>query len=99
MSKHTPGPWVANDRTVSFEGAGHRILAECGQSTYVRTDQANARLIAAAPDLLIEAQVLRCLATSPRFHGMTVSQALAEMKENGMGHDDGAAIAKVEGRE
>jgi hypothetical protein len=58
---------------------------------------ANARLIAAAPDLLGEAQLLRCLATSPRFQEMTVREALAELKLNGMGHDDGAALAKASG--
>lgn len=63
----------------------------------VRRDQAqaNARLIAAAPGLLREAQVLRCLATSPRYQGMTVAAALAELAANGCGHDGGAALALV----
>ena len=46
--------------------------------------------------LLNEAKVLRCLATSPRFQRMSVAEALAELKINGMGHDDGAAIAQAE---
>jgi len=57
----------------------------------------DASLIAAAPDLLGEAQVLRCLASSPRFQAMTVADALAELAANGCGHDGGAAIAKAKG--
>lgn len=62
------------------------------------TAEANARLMIAAPELLAEARVLRCLATSPRFQAMTVSEAFEELAENGAGHDNGAAIAKAEGR-
>ena len=52
--KHTPGPWVAEDRT--SKGAGFSIIATevhfscCGVAHYV--GQADARLIAAAPELL-----------------------------------------------
>ena len=47
--------------------------------------------------LKIQAQVLYCLATSPRFQTMTVAAALAELEANGMGHDGGAALAKANG--
>ena len=54
MNKHTPGPWVASDTEFSdvygVEGqlVAHAYYSE-GQSDRVR---ANARLMAAAPDLL-----------------------------------------------
>lgn len=51
----------------------------------------------AVPDLLIEAAVLMCLASSPRFRSMTVADALAELSANGCGHDGGAALAKANG--
>jgi hypothetical protein len=58
----------------------------------------DSRLANAAPLLLAEAGVLRCLATSPRFQSMTVADALAELAINGCGHDGGAAIAAAEGK-
>jgi hypothetical protein len=60
-SKHTPGPWV-DGMSKYREGVlvvranvpGGRILAEFGSDDEPldETDRANARLIAAAPDLL-----------------------------------------------
>ena len=99
---YTPGPWRAEHDAHNFWN-----VFSCADNEFVvgneglyrcdGTDEANARLIAAAPELYAEAQVLRCLATSPRFQNMTVAAALAELKANGCGHDDGAAIAKAEG--
>ena len=67
MSNHTPGPWTFNGRTVRGphpkdpEGRT-RIVAEAiwDRGTYVDDAEANARLIAAAPELLeaLEALVL-----------------------------------------
>ena len=54
-SKHTPGPWVANipptDRMAPTVDAvdGEVCTCECGVN---RTNRHNARLIAAAPELL-----------------------------------------------
>lgn len=42
-----------------------------------------------------EAGVLLCLATSPRFQGMTVREALGELANNGCGHDGGTALAAL----
>ena len=52
MSEHTPGPWSAED-TVIY-GPSHLNIAELEPNDYIRNDEqrANARLIAAAPDLL-----------------------------------------------
>lgn len=106
MSKHTPGPWTAFYKakydewhvSVPMEGATMKLgLFHGGIPTATICREYDARLIAAAPELLNEAQSLRCLATSPRFQRMTVADALAELKMNGCGHDDGAAIAKATG--
>lgn len=55
MNKHTPGPWrVVEDRAPSSLEvyAGKTAIAECWRRADVETEIANARLIAAAPDLL-----------------------------------------------
>lgn len=66
MSKHTPGPWIlaSNPKQILFKVEGHpyRLLAEAHHAVFndgtgqgSLTDEevkANARLIAAAPDLL-----------------------------------------------
>lgn len=59
MSKHTPGPWKVDDKTVG-RYAGVNIetclldrVASAGHSPFELAEkQANARLIAAAPELL-----------------------------------------------
>lgn len=84
MSKHTPGPWIATGTTVSEQasyGTGNRVVAECGQSTNGETDLANARLIAAAPELL---EILKTICRANEF-----SLAMRVQAEK--------AIAKAEG--
>ena len=58
-AKHTPGPWIANDYMVNAEAG--TICGPVGGSYYAKRDElaANARLIAAAPDLLKIAQAYR----------------------------------------
>jgi hypothetical protein len=53
MNAHTPGPWTipARDSGVTVN-AGHGIVAEVYAVDVGTTQIANARLIAAAPDLL-----------------------------------------------
>ena len=56
MGNHTPGPWIA--RMNCDVMAGERLVADC-MTGWLREDRANARLIAAAPemlDMLIELQ-------------------------------------------
>jgi alkylhydroperoxidase family enzyme len=66
--KHTPGPWEAIGRTVSAENGSVFCIADCNAAITGRgwsgTDYtgeqyqlANARLIAAAPELLAAAQI------------------------------------------
>lgn len=51
MSKHTPGPWTA--REPNGPGMGWRVgPAWLGEKPWSDETSANARLIAAAPDLL-----------------------------------------------
>jgi hypothetical protein len=57
MDKHTPGPWAHHpeDNIITAAGAGRITLIEFqARSLYVSIEErdANARLIAAAPDLL-----------------------------------------------
>jgi hypothetical protein len=64
MSKHTPGPWEANGYHIRQRVTGTRSISEVAYTGPHHTapheypkscrlvDEANARLIAAAPDLL-----------------------------------------------
>lgn len=63
MSKHTPGPWKMRNRTGNHDWNNWRIAAEDGpgrvggicrldESLTGEESEANARLIAAAPELL-----------------------------------------------
>lgn len=59
MSKHTPGPWIAHSLVVSEQGqpiGRYRDICHCGIGMRAPADVeesvANARLIAAAPELL-----------------------------------------------
>lgn len=63
MSKHTPGPWSVDD--ASNVRAGEAMIAQTYRNNIgmsVREELANARLIAAAPELLevLEDAVKRC---------------------------------------
>ena len=86
--KHTPGPWeVTNvypkrEPYYIAEGKGNAIACTMGGS---RQDQANANLIAAAPELL---EALR-LAEATLAANLSQSDALPEIR---------AALAKAEGK-
>lgn len=59
---HTPGPWQAVEwscHAATTIKAGDIVIAECsGAGRYINESLADARLIAAAPDLLAFAQSL-----------------------------------------
>jgi hypothetical protein len=64
MTKHTPGPWTVEGRNRTNDG--WRLFADSGYGVGVAWDcngnpenEANARLIAAAPDLLAALKALR----------------------------------------
>jgi hypothetical protein len=55
ITKHTPGPWEANGSTVVANKASFRALFDCKPLRMTLSAEecaANARLIAAAPELL-----------------------------------------------
>jgi hypothetical protein len=57
MTKHTPGPWVIDaygDVTANGEDVAH-VVGHYGEEE----NSANARLIAAAPDLLANAAIAK----------------------------------------
>ena len=66
MSAHTPGPWKVVDkidgrkpRSMALVAAGGDMSIDCTRSGDTRAESnANARLIAAAPDLLAELEHL-----------------------------------------
>ena len=96
MSKHTPGPWtaVANPTCYEWEirrdedDPGTYLATVIGREDTSDTDEANARLIAAAPDLLLQLQRLERIARDT----IDADGALIAACDNAL-----AAIAKAEG--
>ncbi len=81
-AKHTPGPWRVGDagRTI-FQPVGIKAVAYCDKTENFR---ANARLIAAAPDLLEALERI-------------LGAARGTMDEVRARHEARAAIAKAKG--
>lgn len=53
MSAHTPGPWSADAEGCEiFSPSANGRVAMVGERSDIEVERANARLIAAAPDLL-----------------------------------------------
>lgn len=51
-TKHTPGPWRKAGYSI-VKGSGHRhVIADTYMQSNIKITEANARLIAAAPELL-----------------------------------------------
>lgn len=75
MSKHTPGPWVVGERiksarlddAIMIRPADHRNY-EYGATAIISTSEADAHLIAAAPDLLEFAKAVVCYSGSAGDH-------------------------------
>lgn len=103
MSKHTPGPWIANVETVTdLRG---RIIADCGIHLGVTENEnrPNTSLIAAAPELLRAAQASKQLLVTlyPIFESIDKASTNTDYA-NGMKAIIGAlklVIEKAEGRE
>lgn len=108
MSKHTPGPWIAKDATlpnravtrwVILEPENGFTLADTGNAdTDKKQDAANARLIAAAPDLLEALRSLTYQCLNPNFDNEEVwrKKIRAAEKAIAKAEDDPRAIAKAE---
>ena len=56
---HTPGPWFADDVFVGSKPGRHDIVSGIGGDYSSREAEANARLVASAPDLKAENERLR----------------------------------------
>ena len=84
MSKHTPGPWTAIPDDTGDEREWYVVTEEEGVLALSVSEEADARLIAAAPDLLA---ALKFVSTDPCFNVL-----------GSVTHDEvRAAIAKAEG--
>lgn len=98
-TKHTPGPWTAVPRSINpnypeikVENVDGLRVANVGQ---LKEQQANARLIAAAPDMLealkaIDAKALEILASMANAQQCPLACALLQPLLNAR-----AAIAKA----
>ena len=88
MSKHTPGPWEAISNLVrtrcTSDGNGGFLIAECPPNIGDRLE--NARLIAAAPDMLKALQEIVAAADGDGWSQLDATLAKAR-----------AAIAKATG--
>ena len=95
MSEHTPGPWFAPERThgtiyveARLRGTLLQEVAACGPTEHHSQQAANARLIAAAPELLAALRDLEAMAERYRPPGYPVPEAQKKAR---------AVIAKATG--
>ncbi len=105
MSKHTPGPWFIQTEESSRDGKEYTWIQPESQHWGVcrlpintkrapEESQANARLIAAAPELLEAAKhALKCLDAANETLGGWAGEEYYKVARN----DLKKAIAKVEG--
>jgi hypothetical protein len=63
MAKHTPGPWKSNGANQVFGGAYSGLIATVTSTANPEICEADARLIAAAPELL---EALKRIAYEPQ---------------------------------
>jgi hypothetical protein len=90
---HTPGPWAWDTRLTDLEGKPLEALTHAGGSVLVHAaawpiEEADARLIASAPDLLAALERIAGTSDDPRTHAIGGT----EMREVARG-----AIAKAKG--
>lgn len=85
-TKHTPGPWVVDPkRSLRVIAVGDETVASCGASDLIRGSwEANAALIAAAPELLEALEdyvkVHEFLGHADRPHYQAAIKAIAKAK-------------------
>ena len=96
MSKHTPGPWKVSGLARSIRDASGRAVCKVCSEGVLAEATGNARLIAAAPDLLEAAQwVLRSAGyengqAEPTLQALSVNRTYLDNLRD--------AIAKAEGQ-
>jgi hypothetical protein len=64
MSTHTPGPWTLSDDGFVYDESGERVADPHVAMQDIDEREANAHLIAAAPDLLAALEHCASLASS-----------------------------------
>lgn len=89
MSKHTHGPWITNGRAIEQDADDDALVVAYAEDEQNDDWEANARLIAAAPDLLEACKIALAETLRANEHFKSVSPATAMLE---------AAIAKAEGR-
>lgn len=84
--KHTPGPWRRRPGPYGGLWAGPALLPHPGHETValyrpeaLAEREADAALIAAAPDMLAALRLIAGFPHNPRNRGLTLSEAAAEM--------------------
>lgn len=98
--RHTPGPWSAQTdamlrdgaqrcRIVAMRSTRHDVATTCVRETS-ETEEANARLIAAAPDFMSAAQ--RLLAVFDQQRMTTAERIIAGISDAGLRTEGNAAI-------
>lgn len=93
MTKHTPGPWYKQGTYIGITPTGRRFLiGEVYQDNGVEQAQANARLIASAPELLFACKALLAYIVQDE----TQSSALPG-EQDGVLWDARSAIRKATG--
>ncbi len=97
MTKHTPGPWSARNGRIFMTDREELTVANVARAFDGDYSPANARLIAAAPDLLEALEALAdlhkpCLADNP-----TLMECVKEQPEYQAYYAARAAIAKAKG--
>jgi hypothetical protein len=95
--KHTPGPWKASDRFPGVILDDHAIPRQLASVAILSDSEqdANARLIAAAPDLLEQLKnILARFENCARIHGNTEDWVIDAATEKAR-----AVIAKATGEE
>jgi len=92
-STHTEGPWYVdpNDHPLYVRAPGGGTVAHCDEAFHIHRGDANARLIAAAPDLLAA-----CKQMVSEFESIAVTLG-ADTSKNPVLVAARAAIAKAEG--
>lgn len=95
MTQHTPGPWTLHEGNTAVNGADGHLVASCGFLPYRNKwdSEDNARLIAAAPELL---GTLECATACLESTLKVLTGGAKEMIEMqiAQGHE---AIAKARG--
>lgn len=82
MSRHTPRPWYVEPPTAQSPSTA-AVTACCGfvriyEAPLTRETAANARLIAAAPDLLAACKALMAVAPDNSYHDQKCAQLMGE---------------------